>query len=64
MLKSLANGFTRVKESAKHSISFKIGEVNGTNVFALMIQKYVINNEPIDSVMKWGAETVDKVLDG
>jgi multiple sugar transport system substrate-binding protein len=64
MIEMLKNGFTRVKESAKHPISFKMGEIQGTNVFALMTQKVVINNEDPKKVAEWGRDQVAKVMGG
>jgi multiple sugar transport system substrate-binding protein len=64
MIEMLKNGYTRVKEGPDHPINFKMGEIMGTNVFALMTQKVVVNNENPKTVAEWGRDQVAKVMEG
>ena len=64
MIKMLETGYARVKEGPDHPINFKMGEIMGTNVFALMTQKVVINNENPKTVAAWGRDQVAKVMEG
>ena len=62
MIEMLKNGYTRVKEGPNHPINFDMGKVMGTNVFALMTQKVVINNENPKTVAEWGRDEVAKIM--
>ena len=65
MIEMLKNGYTRLKEGPNHNrINFKMGAVMGTEVFAQMTQKVVINNENPKQVAEWGRDEVAKILEG